>query len=156
MIAKYNGEYFLTVSPAPKLRIWRYTPVEGFNEYTYESGLKVFKKEVALTDIQEMFSEFFFVNWNGKTYEATLEKDGTTIALLIDKDVKEYQKKHQLMYSKILDDYFLLVPIDECADFCFTKVYVYPEEKREDIILSKDEWIKMYNLFTVGLTGYMD
>ena len=156
MIAKYNGEYYLTASKAPKLRIWRYTPVEGFKETRYESGARVFKKEVMLIDLEEMFEAEFSVMGRGHEYPATLTNHGEAVALVIDMDNCSYEHEFNIHYEKLTDEYFTVVSLNSCREFYLTKTLVYPEEKVEKIELTKEDWLEQYQMLVIDVAKWED
>ena len=150
MIAKYNNEYFHTGLPKAEMVLSRYAPAEGFKEITVFGGLKYYQKTVPFSDLQELFLEHFSVVYQGIECVAEVRGDGETVTLNVEEDLKSFIKGLGFVYDEEFHEYNLETKLSDCEEFRVLKLYFYPNDKKEELKLSKEEWLKLYRMYEVN------
>ncbi len=150
MIAKYNGQYFRTGLPKAEMVLQRYAPAEGFEEITVFGGLKYYQKTVPISDLQELFLEHLSVVYQGIVCNAEVHGDWETATLTVEEELKSFIKGLGFVYDDEFHEYCLEAKLNDCEEFRVLKLYFYPNDKKEELNLSKEEWLELYRKYEVN------
>lgn len=123
MLTEFSGNIFNAEINGETVCIWKYVPVDGFNEKKTRRGIAYFEKTVNRNDVGTFFSVVFYAFIEDKKFIVKAFVDGEIEVICDDKEYAELHGFSEVEHGvwckrSIVDDYdeFHLVKCEENSD----------------------------------------